>query len=220
MIYESYYWKNELYRNYRFIVKFISSKYIKNKHFIKIEKAIMISAYIIRKLDDAAKIPPYILNSEINIKKYIANEKIIDHMNWYRIEENYKLENEFEYKDNWRYFINQIIHSFTFIPIFDDNNRFSGIMLNSDKTKNKSLFYICISEIIKLILEISEGELTNAKYCRNDIPDSWRNIYNDMKLIDGNYNYEPDFNLNEIMKNIKKGKFYKRKILKRIFKRN
>jgi len=149
MIYESYYWKNELYKNYRLIVKFISPKYRKDKHFIDLEKAIMISAYIIRKLDDAAKIPSYILNNEINIKKYIANKKIIDIMNWQRIEENYKLENEFEYKDNWRYFINQIIHSFTFIPIFDDNNRFTGIMLNSDKTKNDTLFYICISEIIK-----------------------------------------------------------------------
>jgi len=217
MVYESHYWKNELYRNYRFIVNFISSKYRKDRHFFGIEKAIMISAYIIRKLDDAEKIPPYILNNEINIKKYIANKKIIDHMNWYRIEENYKLEIGIENKKNWKYFINQIIHSFTFIPIFDDNNRFSGIMFNSDKTKNETLFYVCINEIIKLILEISEGELANTKYCRNDIPESWRNIYNDMKLIDGNYNYEPDFNLDEIMKNIKRGKFYKRRILKRIF---
>jgi len=214
MIYESYYWKNELYRNYRIIVKFISSKNRKEKNFVNIEKAIMISAYIIRKLDEAAKIPPYILNKEINIKKYTANKKIIDLMNWHRIEENYKLEDEFEYKDKWRFFINQIIHSFTFILIFDDNNRFSGIMINSDKTKNENLFYICISEIIKLILEISEGDLTSAKYCRKYIPENWRNIYNDMKLIDGKYDYEPDFNLDEIMKNIKKGKFYKRNIFK------
>jgi hypothetical protein len=219
MIYESYYWKNELYKNYRLIVKFISPKYRKDKHFIDLEKAIMISAYIIRKLDDAAKIPSYILNNEINIKKYIANKKTIDIMNWQLIEENYKLENEFEYKDNWKYFINQIIHSFTFIPIFDDNNRFTGIMLNSDKTKNDTLFYICINEIIKLILEISEGELAYAKYSRNDISESWRNIYNDMKLIDGNYNYEPDFSLDEIMKNIEKEKFYKRNIFKRILKK-
>jgi len=36
-----------------------------------------------------------------------------------------------------------------------------------------------------------------------------------MKLIDGNYNYEPYFNLDEIMKNIQKGKFYKRNIFKK-----
>ena len=212
MIYESIYWKNELYRNYRFITKFINSKYRKEKHFVSIEKAIMMSAYIIRKLDDAIKIPPYFLNNEIIIKKYITNKKIIDHMNWYRIEENYKLEDEFEYRDNWRYFVNQIIHSFTFIPVFNDDNKFIGIMLNSDRTKNETLYYICIYDIIKLILEISEGDLSSTEYCRNDINDGWRNIYNNMKLIDGKYSYESRFNLDEIIKNIKKGKYYKRKI--------
>jgi len=89
-------------------------------------------------------------------------------------------------------------------------------MINSDKTKDKKIFYICIYEIIKLMLEISESELNNVKYSRNDISDSWRNIHNDMKLIDGNYNYDSEFYLDKIVNNIKEGKLYKRKIINNI----
>ena len=55
MIYESYYWKNELYNNYRCLVRFMNLKRTRDESFGNMEKAIMMSTYIIRKLNDAEK---------------------------------------------------------------------------------------------------------------------------------------------------------------------
>jgi hypothetical protein len=140
MIYESYYWKNELYKNYKCLVNFKKLKRIRDESFGKMEKAIMMSAYIIRKLNDAEKIPSDFITESIKLKKCKTNTKIIDHMNWHRIDENYQLKNGTVENHNWNFIFNQLIHSFTFLPVYN-NNKFCGILFNSDFTKNKYLFF-------------------------------------------------------------------------------
>jgi hypothetical protein len=209
MIYESYYWKLELYKNYRYLLRFRTLKHVKAESFIKLEKTIMISAYIIRKLDDAEKIPPDFLEEKISVKKYMANDKIIDHLNWHHIEENYQLENELDDENNWKYFINQIIHSFTFMPVFNDSNNFDGIMLNSDKSKNKNLYYISLHEIIKLLLKISEGSIVESHKQREfKIHRDGSKIVKDMHQIFAKYEYPLGFKLDEIVNESLKGMLY------------
>lgn len=69
MIYESYYWKKELYSSFLVLAKFKQLKRPNELSYVKAEKALMIGAYIIRKLDEAQKIPPEILEKKVNEKK-------------------------------------------------------------------------------------------------------------------------------------------------------
>jgi hypothetical protein len=211
MIYESYFWKKELYESYKYIIKFRSLKRIRIESFVKIEKVIMLSAYIVRKLNDAEKIPPAYLEENINISMYNANKEIIDHMNWHHIDENYKLDNKLSKKENWKYILNQIIHSFVFILVYDDNNKLSGIMLNSDKTKGKLVYLINIKDIIKLILKISEGGIVGACNTRDiKIDKDGKKIIGPMKLKWAEYAYPLDFDLNTVVNDSMKGIIYKR----------
>ena len=68
MIHESFYWKKELYDNFQVIARFRSLQKRYEQSYVKIEKAILMGAYIIRKLDEAQKIPPEFLKiSEVDI---------------------------------------------------------------------------------------------------------------------------------------------------------
>jgi len=215
MIYESYYWKNELYKNYKCLVNFRNLKRIKNESFGNMEKAIMMSAYIIRKLNDAEKIPFTFIIESIKLRRYKANNRVIDHMNFHRINENYQLNNGIIEKCKWNYIFNQLIHSFTFSPIFD-KNKFCGILFNSDFSKNKYLYYLNIKDIIKIILKISEGSIVEAHYEREcKIDHDGQKVYGNIHLIKAKYTYPINFNLNTIVEKSMKGIIYKRDKKKR-----
>ena len=64
MIHESYYWKKELYNSYITIAKFRKLKRRTDQSYVKIEKALMLGAYIVRKLDESKKIPPKLLDNK------------------------------------------------------------------------------------------------------------------------------------------------------------
>lgn len=142
MISESSYWKDELYKNYQTLARFIYLKRRDERSFIKAEKAIMMSAYIIRKLNEAAKIPPEFLKNSICLTEYTAINTQIDKYNSHHIDRNYNLPESKKHNDKIEFFIDQIIHSFVFFFIIDENNNDFAILFNSDRTKIDSLFEI------------------------------------------------------------------------------
>lgn len=167
MIHESYYWKIELYKSFQILSKFRFLKKISEKSYVKIEKAILFGAYIVRKLHEAQKIPPDFLLEEIEITKHsLQKDKIVDHMNSHRIDRNYDLSKSTSEKRDYSFIINQLIHSFNIVYSFDGNNRFDGIFFNSDRSKNEYLYFINLKDILYLFLKISEGDITSASWIR------------------------------------------------------
>lgn len=203
MISESFYWKKELYDCYTKLAKFINGKKWFETSFVNAEKAIMLSAYIIRKLNDAEKIPPDFLSKKINLTKYSSNNKLIDHYTCHRIDSNYQLEHKESETKDILYFLDQIIHSFTFMFGFSDANKPEGFYFNSDKTKNEKLYYFEFKIYLEIILKISEGSIISAENHRDKKT-------HEMKLIKATYGYTPNFNLTKIINETMKGKIYKR----------
>ena len=205
MISESCYWKDELYKCYLILAKFINqTKYVESS-FVKAEKAIMMSAYIIRKLDDAEKIPPAFLKDSITISYYNkASERVVDHYTSIDFDKNYNLETEDKETNSTLFFLDQIIHSFSYSIVFAENLKTpEGFFLNSDKTKNKKLYYFPLEKYLMLILKVSEGWIQSAHNHRDEKT-------NEMKLIKATYQYPDGFNLNKIVHDTFKGKIYKR----------
>lgn len=203
MISESLYWKDELYKNYQILARFITLKRRDERSFIKAEKAIMMSAYIIRKLNEASKIPPAFLKDSICLIEYSAINMHIDKYNSHHIDRNYNLEENTKHNDKIEFFIDQIIHSFVFFFVIDENKKDFSILFNSDRTKKDSLYEISFEKIFEIILRISEGYIIE----RHEIRDGETG---EMKLKTAKYSYPRDFNLKKIARDTLKGRIYKR----------
>lgn len=203
MISESSYWKDELYKNYQTLARFINLKRRDERSFIKAEKAIMMSAYIIRKLNEATKIPPNFLKDSICLIEYSAINIHIDKYNSHHIDRNYNLSEAKKHNDKIEFFIEQIIHSFVFFFIIDESNKDFSILFNSDRTKKDSLYEISFEKIFEIILKISEGFITHRV-------ESYDKKTDEMKLKIAVYSYPQDFDLKKIARESLKGKIYER----------
>ena len=213
MIHESYYWKNELYNSFLTIARFRHSKQITEELRVETEKALMIGAYIIRKLDEARKIPPKLLSNQEKLDWFKSKGTSVDYMNWHNIDKHYNLEKESKIKRNWRFIVNQIIHSFSLFFSFDGSDKLDGFFVNSDKTKEDGLFFLPIKTLLTIFLSISEGDLTMTHSQRQIVGKEINGEpkFGEMILTDATYSYLDDFNISSAITNSLKGDIYQRK---------
>lgn len=212
MINESYYWKKELYNSFLTIAKFRQLKIIKEQSFVKVEKALMIGAFIIRKLDDAEKIPPEFLDRKVTLDFSNSLVTIVDHMNWHKLNSSYDFDKTVKIEKDWRFILNQLIHSFTFIFSYDNANKLDGFLINSDKTKKQGLFFLSLNDLLAFFLTVSEGTITSGSFYRQSIEDKNGMInIGEMKLDNATYRYHNKLDIaKEIIKTLQ-GNIYKRK---------
>lgn len=211
MINESYYWKKELYSNFLTIANFRQLKVTKEQSFVNVEKALMIGVFIIRKLDDAEKIPPDFLERKVILDFSKSRGTIVDHMNWHKLHKHYDFDKVVKIEKDWRFIINQFIHSFTFFFSYDNNDKFDGFLINSDKTKKEALFFLSLKDLLTFFLTISEGTITSTKSYRQPVKDKNGIIkLGEMKLKSAIYSYPSRLNIEiEIIETLK-GNIYKR----------
>lgn len=204
MIYNSFDWKEELYTCFLDIAEFITHNEEHEKSYIKLEKALMFGAYIIRKLNDSSKIPPSFIHRKESIEMFKNKGENVDSMNWHRIDELYDIEKTIEEECEWIFIINQIIHSYTFGCVGDEHNAPVGILINSDTTKKKSLYFFSFELLLKMFLLVSEGDMNNTS--------SSRDKDGKMRLIDADYNYPLGFEIGQIIEDTIHGKIYQRPV--------
>ncbi len=205
MIHESFYWKKELYNNFSVIAQFRFLKKRNKQSYVKIEKAILMGAYIIRKLNEAQKIPPEFLKTKENISLYKSKGTNIDYMNCHHLERHYNLEETHKEAKDWEFILNQLIHSYSLVYTFDSTDQPDGLLINSDWTKKKSLFSIPFKLILTIFLTISEGDITLISYRRE--------VGGEMKLETANYTYPKGINIPAEIEKTMNGKIYKRMAL-------
>jgi hypothetical protein len=212
MIHESYYWKKELYNSFLTIAKFRHSKRITEQSQVKVEKALMIGAYIIRKLDDAQKIPPDFLTKKEQLEFSESKGTIVDHMNWHKIDTHYNFDKVIKAEKDWRFIVNQIIHSFSLFFSNDSSTKLDGFLFNSDKTKKQALFFLPLETLLTIFLTISEGDITQAHSHRQVIgnENNGKLKFGEMKLTNAIYSYPDNLDLKEAITNSLNGEIYKR----------
>ncbi len=212
MINESYYWKKELYNSFLTIAKFRQLKIAKEQSFVNVEKALMIGAFIIRKLDDAEKIPPDFLDRKVPLDFLKSKGTIVDYMNWHKLDNHYDLDKKVKIEKDWRFIINQFIHSFSFLFSYDDADKLDGFLVNSDKTKKQALFFLPLSSLLKFFLTVSEGTITSTSSYRQTLKDKNGIIKpGEMKLKNATYSYPKRLDIEKEIIETLKGNIYKRK---------
>jgi hypothetical protein len=195
MIYDSYVWKKTLKKDLKQINIFLLKYYSKNDNgsklndeaFIRLQKFFVFSSIIIRKLVEANKISDEIMTNSVKISIHEKiNENEITFFNDYKIDEFYDLDNPKKGTVSIVNLTNSFIHSFHFMPNYDwkviDENldeddsenlkleKLNGVYFSTDKTKNKTLYYITFEDFEKIInliikdnivsMEWSDGKLT------------------------------------------------------------
>ena len=214
MIHESFHWKKQLYDNFLIVARFRFLQKRYKQSYMKIEKAILIGAYVIRKLDEAQKIPPKFLKTQEGISLCKSKGAIVDFMNWHHLERHYNLEETHKENKDWGFILNQIIHSYSLVYTFDSKNQLDGLLINSDWTKKKYLFFVPIKLILTMFLTISEGDITSAISEREikATDNEGKIIYGEMRLKNANYTYPMGIDISTEIEKTIRGEIYKRTV--------
>lgn len=170
MIIDSVFWKNNINTVVNKLSK-INTKKFTDKTSFELEKYFFITSYSIRKLYQSGKISDSLYKKNI-VLYYYEPLKQINKKSWWDIENMYDLDKPIKCSIQLKYLLEQFIHSYTFAPRFNFNDKTKSIenidciLFHSDKERNKKTYSITLNEYINILKEIS-----------NNYPSSMEMIY-------------------------------------------
>ena len=142
-------------------------------HHQRAEKAVFLSAFIIRKLMDSLRLSVEVEDGVIEVLRYpLRNMGDAPHStNWDRIHEFYDLDSPRRNDVPVRHLINWIIHSFVFLlEVRSDlagGQVFEAFYVNSDRTRKSDLLRIHWAEYRGLIDEVAADHIVEMITFRN-----------------------------------------------------
>lgn len=166
VIFESSYWRDHLHRQARFLRDKTTQKRWPEASFAKLEREVMIGFYSVRKLHEAQKISNRTFEYPVQLSSYRARGKAVGHLNWHRIDELYELSNSAQIEKPLSFIVNQLIHSFVFLPIFGEDGGVEKIAFNSDRTKGKTLYALPLIGIAEIFAMVAGRYLHKVQYAR------------------------------------------------------
>lgn len=171
MIWESSVWKEEMQKELGEFNCYLESKPdFEDDYFnLRVEKFIFVIAFIIRKLIESNKISDELLANEYPAYKYkkIENERSIDFLNYHHVDEFYELACQEGCKFKIREMCNLFIHSFVFMLSFDEEfKNFTGVLINSDRSKNSWLYEIDFEIFVEVINDVINDNIVSVEYSR------------------------------------------------------
>ncbi len=167
MIWESSFWKSDIIKLAKQLEKRRKQKKWFDTSFANAEKEIMVSAFMIRKLFDSHKIKENIEKKEIDIIYYKSSENKINILKRLSPEKYFKLEEQYEKKISIRKICDQIIHSYIFTLLRNEEKKLQAFWVSSDYIKFNELFEINIDDYIEILFFIGNYWPTSAHYVFN-----------------------------------------------------
>jgi hypothetical protein len=135
---------------------------------LRFERFVFWSAFVIRKLAEAKKLSDEFEDERFKVSRHPATDpdRYQDHMNAHRIESHYDLEKRETRTVDPLWIANQLVHSFSFIPRIDDDGRPAGLYFNSGRSRRTSLFHIPWVEFERLILLVCGDDIVAMRFNR------------------------------------------------------
>jgi hypothetical protein len=202
MIYESYVWKRELRKELNNFRKLAAKMDLSGEQGIpdtlnlKVEKFFFVSAFIIRKLNEAKKLSDELNEVAISVVQYerINRQLEISIRNNHLVDKFYDLENGNDTSLSVSVLCNTLIHSFVFKVVVGDgeaNGRETvmGILVNSDYSKDKAVYYLELGAFNKFVEEIINDDVITSSYnyvtgklinSRKSLPDILERIFDNL----------------------------------------
>jgi len=170
MIFESHVWKDELAQDLRAVMRRIQKAKVsgEEKAFeraaVTIEKFVFTSAFIIRKLVEAQKLSDEFETTSVSIQAFqrINHGRPIHFINRHYFDEFYDLDKPHKVTLSTINLCNAFIHSFVFVVDLGDNaSAIDGLFFNSDKSKDKEVFYITLDDFFKIVQDAIKDEIVD-----------------------------------------------------------
>ena len=163
MIWESAPWKNDLLRLARDLDRYRIAKRWSERSSARLEKILMLGFYSIRKLVDAHKISDEIVERPFELSAYPWRGKPVTFYNWHRVDEKYDLDNPSLARRSLSFVSNQLIHSYVFMPGFDEGGGLDLLFFNSDRTRHENLFSVQVQTIAELFREVGTNYPSSSR---------------------------------------------------------
>jgi hypothetical protein len=133
----------------------------------KVEQDVMLAAYSMRKLVEAAKLSDAVRDSQVPMQAYAFTGKgRLTLMNWHHLERFYELGKPVAGTIAVKDLCNQLIHSYVFAPIVGPGG-LEAFYVTSDRDRRKLLREIAIGDFIGLLRTVGQDSPDNLKMTWN-----------------------------------------------------
>lgn len=156
MIWESQFWKEDLNRLARQLMKRINQRRWSERSLAKLEKEVFIGFYEIRKLLEAKKLSERLAKSHVTVQEFrFTGSRKVTLLNWNRkVFDAYDFEKPLTKRVSVSFICNQFIHSYIYKEVFDNNGGLNGFFICSDWLRSKNLYHVSVAETIKLFSRV------------------------------------------------------------------
>ena len=136
---------------------------------IAVEQFVFWAAFAVRKLADSYKLSDEFENSSWQVQSYPkrGSTPAVDFLNWYQLDRHYDFAASSRNQLKLRQLCGTLIHSFVFLPeTSEDGKTLTGILFNSDRTKNLTIYRMTWDEYCKLIHGLHSDDVVELSYGR------------------------------------------------------
>lgn len=169
MVIESCYWKEDLLKYAKSFQPKKNPPRWTERHLVNFEKELILSMFMVRMLAERHKFSSQTLGLSLNIFRSPCVKKV-HFRNQYSIDEIYDLEKEEPVSKDAIFISNQLIHSGAIFAYRNNDRNWGGVHVCSDYERQKYIYRIPLTEIIKLL-----------ETAANDYPHEMKMIYCDKK---------------------------------------
>jgi hypothetical protein len=171
MIRESAPWKAELLRDAVLIERWAAKTVETERRSVLLERKIFVSAYAIRRLNEAAKISSRFREVALPITRFPPTGTSVDQWNVHRFDEHYDLTDDRTEQMPLFRFLNLIIHSLIFAEEINDRMQITGFAVTSDNSSEKGLYRIELKAFTDLMRDV--GRDYPSTFVRRRVGDKW-----------------------------------------------
>src|SRR5206468_134325 len=114
------------------------------------EQAVMMGCYAVRKLSEAKKLSTSTVRMLVPVRRFPPTGRLVHHFNCHKIDELYDLGKSTREQRPLDFVCNQVIHSYVFMLILEEEGGLRSVMVSSDKRRSKELLEISVSTLVEL----------------------------------------------------------------------
>jgi len=170
---ESRYWKKDILEHAKALKQSNKSKKWTEKSQVNLEKEIIISFFMIRKLLESHKLSKKSKKYSSKIYASPIKNKKINNLNFWDIDSLYSLDNEVIKNKSITFICNQFIHGGAIYAYKNKQKKWEGIYTCSDFERSKFIYRIPLKEIIKIFNIVGKDYPMQMEYKYSESKDDY-----------------------------------------------
>jgi hypothetical protein len=166
MIHESHYWKDDVSRRAELLRKRLQQTRWSERSTARMEQDLMLGFYSIRKLFESQKLTAALAQARVRLRVHQCR-KPVTLLNRHAVHALYDLTAHTEEEREITFLCNQFIHSYVFVLTVSQRHKWEGVLLASDRERNRVVYHVSGREIIQVFAQVSHDQPNRAEMTFN-----------------------------------------------------